>query len=269
MTVVQEYAIMKGQHTRTLLFGIFVTAGRPLTATQVNRLAAPLGISSTNAKSHLTRLVAEGALERSGAVRYAKYAPSPSQATVVEGIQARLRAETVEPEREAWDGGWLMLALKAPRNRTEREQLRTSLWFDGFRAVAESSDTYLRPAWPKIWAIDRARQYPGTCTYGGLLEPLGWAKLEAMYSLNDLDREANKLAHWIRERKTPLSNARAFALRLDVGGRLARLIAHDPRLPPVLWNNRTGLRELVRAYHEFEERVRPAAQRFVEDSVKD
>ena len=260
---------MKRQPTRTLLFGVFVTAGQPLTASQVSRLVAPLEISSTNAKSHLTRLVAEGALERSGPVRSAKYAPSASQATVVDGIHARLRAETVEPELEEWDGGWLMLALNAPRNRTEREQLRTSLWFDGFRAVADSSDTYLRPAWPKVWAIARVRQYPGTCTYGGLLEPLGWAKLEAMYSLDDLDREARKLARWIQQRKAPVSNAGAFALRLDVGGRLTHLIAHDPRLPPVLWNNRMGLRELVRAYHEFEERVRPAAQRFIEESVKD
>src|SRR6185503_14638788 len=98
---------MKGDSTRTFLFGIFVTAGRPLTAGQVSRLASPLGISSSNAKSHLTRLVAEGALERSGPVRLAKYAPSPSQTDLVEGINARLRAETLEQDLEVWDGGWL------------------------------------------------------------------------------------------------------------------------------------------------------------------
>ena len=68
-------------------------------------------------------------------------------------------------------------------------------------------------------------------------------------------------------RKTPSSNAHAFAELLDAGGRVARLIVHDPRLPPVLWNDRTGLRELIRSYQEFERLITPAAQRFVEDSV--
>ena len=258
---------MKGHPTRTLLFGIFVTAARPLTAGQVSRLASPLGISSSNAKSHLTRLVAEGALERSGPVRLAKYAPSPSQVNLVDGINARLRAETPEPDLEIWDGGWLMLVLSPPQDRTNRKQMQASLWFDGFRAVSGSSDTYLRPAWPKQWAISRARLYPGTCTYGGLLTPFRQSKVDAMYCLDELDREAKALAQWVRRRKTRGSNAQAFAELLDVGGRVAHLIVHDPRLPPALWNNRTGLRELIRSYQEFERRTSPAAQRFVEDSV--
>jgi len=262
-----KYAIMKRHPTRTLLFGIFVTAGRPLTAGQVSRLASPLGISSSNAKSHLTRLVAEGALERSGPVRLAEYTPSSSQMGLVDGINTRLRAETLGPDIETWDGGWLMLVLSPPQNRTKREQMRAALWFDGFRAVSGSSDTYLRPAWPKQWAISRARLYPGTCSYGGLLTPLGQSKLDAMYGLDELDREAKALDRWVGRRQTPRSNARAFAELLNAGGRVAHLIVHDPRLPPVLWNNRTGLRELIRSYQEFERRIAPAAQCFVEDSV--
>ena len=56
------FAIMKDS-TRSLLFGVFVLAGKPLTAAEVIRLVGPLGVSATNAKSHLTRLVAEGALD--------------------------------------------------------------------------------------------------------------------------------------------------------------------------------------------------------------
>jgi DNA-binding transcriptional regulator PaaX len=258
---------MKSDRTRTLLFGIFVTAGRPLTASQVSHLAAPLGISATNVKSHLTRLVAEGALDRSGPVRLAKYVPSPSQASIADGINARLGAGALEPNAEAWDGGWLMLALEAPKNRKERESMRISLWFDGFRPVPGANDTYIRPGWPKDWAISRARVYPGACNYGTLLAPLGRPKFDAMYSLDDMDREAKKLARWIQQRKVPPSDARAFAALMDVGGRLARLIAHDPRLPPVLWGGRTGIGELLRAYHDFEGRVKSASQRFIENTV--
>jgi DNA-binding transcriptional regulator PaaX len=200
-------------------------------------------------------------------VRLAKYVPSPSQAGLVDGINARLRPETFEHDLEIWDGGWLILVLSPPQNRAKREQMHASLWFDGFRAVSGSSETYLRPAWPKQWAIRRARLYPGTCAYGGLLTPLGESEIDAMYSLDELDREAKALAGWIGRRKIPGSNAKAFAELLEAGGRVARLIAHDPRLPPELWNKRTGLRELIRSYQEFEKRITPAAQRFVHDSV--
>jgi DNA-binding transcriptional regulator PaaX len=246
---------------------MFVTAGRPLTANQVSRLAAPLGISSTNAKSHLTRLVAEGALERKGPVRLAEYAPAPNQSAIVTGIRERLRAENFAPNCKPWDGGWLMLVVRMPRDRTERERTRASLWFDGFRAAPGSSDTYMRPAWPKKWAVERARVYPGACVYGGLLAPLGQSKLNAMYRLNDLDREAKKLAHWIGERKIAKPGGSAFAVWMDVGGRMARLVAHDPRLPPELWDGRTGLGELVCAYRDFEERVTPAARGFIEEAI--
>ena len=77
--------------TRTALFGLFVVAGRRLTTPQVIRLAAPLGVSATNVKSHLTRLVAEGVLERSGPPRQATYWPSARHATVVTRIEERLR----------------------------------------------------------------------------------------------------------------------------------------------------------------------------------
>src|SRR5438045_2667821 len=70
-------AIMDGDTTTTTIFGIFVTVRRKLTASQVIRLAKPLNISPTNAKSHLTRMVANGALLRSGLPRQSRYWPSP------------------------------------------------------------------------------------------------------------------------------------------------------------------------------------------------
>src|SRR5260221_13459248 len=103
---------MASGSTRTLLFGIFVLAGRRLTAAQVIRAARPLRISPSNVKSHLTRLVAEGAMERHGPVRLAEYGIARNQVGVVEGIAARLRENTEEP----WDGGWLMLSPQTPAN---------------------------------------------------------------------------------------------------------------------------------------------------------
>ena len=250
---------MNWSSTRTTLFGIFVLARRKLTAAQLIALARPLGISATNVKSHLTRMVAEGALERTGPKRAARYGPSPGQAEVVEGIEARLGSYPEEP----WDGEWIVLALKMPGPRGERDRLRASLWFDGFRPWDGS--TFVRPAWPKAWAQARARWYlariPGLAVAGLLL---GDVPVNRLYDLDTLDREARKLARRIRAKRAPaISPARAFAARLEIGGLVARLVGHDPKLPRELWERRTGMRELSRAFAMFEKRIAPAAQRFL------
>src|SRR5579859_6456260 len=64
---------------RTTIIGMLLLAERSLSAPQLIRLASPLGLSATNVKSHLTRMVAEGVLRREGSVRLAVYAPSADQ----------------------------------------------------------------------------------------------------------------------------------------------------------------------------------------------
>ncbi len=256
---------MRHNSTRTLLFGVFVLAGRRLTASQVIALAKPLGISPTNVKSHLTRMVAEGGLRRSGPARRALYWPSPLQANVVQGINVRLATPPAEP----WDRTWLLLTLRMPLNRSHRERLRASLWFDGFRPWAPG--TFARPTWPEQWARGRSRHYlaraPGLCVRGTLVGSVSPSVVGAMYALDALDREARRLARSIRNKRIPNSLAAAFAARLTVGGLVAHLVGHDPRLPPALWGGRTGLRDLVRAFHRFEARIGPLGQRFLNEGL--
>ena len=251
---------MRSSSTRTSLFGIFVLARRKLTAAQVITLARTLGISATNVKSHLTRMVAEGLLERTGPKRAARYGPSPGQAAVVKGIEARLKSDSQKP----WDGEWIFLALKMPAARGQRDRIRASLWFDGFRPWDGS--TFVRPTWPKAWAQARARWYlariPGLAVHGPLL---GDVSVSRLYDLDTLDREARKLAQRIRAKQVPaISPARAFAARLKIGGLVARLVGHDPRLPQSLWGKRRGMRDLSRTFAGFEKRIAPAAQRFLD-----
>ncbi len=255
---------MSFESTRTLLFGIFVVAGRRLTAAQVIALAMPLRISATNVKSHLTRMVADGALVRSGPVRRAHYWPSRRKAKVIEGIDARLR----KASKERWDGAWLMLTLQMPTNRARRDRLRASLWFYGFRPLSVS--TFIRPAWPQRWAQSVVRNHlahaPGMCLRGKLLGGLDAKQLSQLYELDVFDREARRLAQWTNARRIPRgSSGAAFATRLRVGGLVAPLVSHDPRLPPALWGRRTGLRDLVRAFHRFEARIAPSVQRFLDE----
>src|ERR1044071_499463 len=251
--------------SRSLLIGILVLAGRKLTAAQLIRLAAPAGLSATNVKSHLTRMTRDGSLLRAGPRRLATYEPSPSQKLVIEGIRVRL-AKVSYP---SWDGTWLLLSLRLPQDRAERQGLRASLWFDGFRPV--SPEVFVRPNWPLPWARERLRSYlhalPGMCFQGQFLGPR--PDVCQLYDLDGLDAEARSLTEWIRRRKARATlRHSAFAERLKVGGRVALFIGHDPRLPPVLWGQRRGMAGIVHAFQKFEHHIVPLAQRFVRENLK-
>lgn len=244
--------------------GILVTAGRELTAAQLIALATPLGMSATNVKSHLSRMVSEGVLQREGPVRQAMYGPSQGQSSVVESIRQRMRPKA----EERWDSTWFMLTVPLPKNRSQRDHLRASLWFDGFRSL--DSNVFVRPAWPLPWAEEQARQnsvrWAGTCLRGGIVaSPADFARL---YDLDGLDSEARRLASRIRNRAvSPMSPSKAFAERMRVGSEAVQLIAHDPRLPTAVWGRRRGMRQLAEAFTEFEERIAKPATYFVEEII--
>jgi len=246
--------------SRATIVGILVLAGRRLSAAQLIRLASPLGLSATNVKSHLTRMVAAGALDREGPARLGTYGPTAGQLLLIDGIQARLKESPEEP----WDRTWLMLAFRLPPKRGHRERLRASLWFDGWRPVI--SDVYVRPAWPRTWSEESARKYSeqdlGFCIRGVFMGPP--VDFAALYDLRGLDSEARRLAAWIRRRSTATRSPQAaFVERLKVGGRVAQLIGHDPRLPSAIWGERRGMQELVDTFRRFEECIAPQAQDFL------
>lgn len=248
--------------SRTTIVGILVLADRKLTAAELIRLAAPLGLSATNVKSHLTRMVAEGVLERQGPPRLALYGPSADQLLVIDGVLARLTETPDEP----WDQNWMMLAVRLPPHRRHREQLRAALWFDGWRPV--SPDVFVRPAWPREWAERSALQYSthtlGCCVRGVCVAAPD--EFVSLYDLDQLDSEACRLTAWIRRRSTSaMSPRKAFVERIRVGGRVAQLIGHDPRLPAEVWGKRHGLREMVDAFRRFEGRVAPQSQGFLDN----
>jgi DNA-binding transcriptional regulator PaaX len=252
------------ESTRSILVGILVIAKRPLTAPQIVALGRPLRLSATNIKSHLTRLTAEGVLSRTGSRRSQRYWLSAERERIAERIAASLAEE---PE-EAWTGEWVIVAMNLPAERPAREELRAELWIDGFRPCAPG--TYVRPAWPLPWAIDRARAIAPTalCLVG---KPAGTIRLEQvqkMYGLDAFDRQARRLADQIRtELRDAGDRAAAFRARLHMGGLAARLVAHDPRLPREIWGRRRGLHELRKAFRTFDARIEEWVDRFVEGVI--
>jgi DNA-binding transcriptional regulator PaaX len=255
---------MDESSTRSLLVGILVLAKRPLTAPEIVALGRPLRLSATNIKSHLTRLSTEGVLCRTGSRRSQRYWLSAQR----QRLAGRIAASLAEQTEKAWTGDWVIVAMTLPADRTSRERLRAELWLDGFRPCA--SGTYLRPAWPMPWALDRARAIAptGLCLVGRLAGTIRLEQVQKMYGIDAFDRQTRRLASQIRAAWRAAGDpAAAFRARLQLGGRAARLVGHDPRLPPQIWEGRRGLQELRDAFHRFEARVGRLADRFVDSAL--
>jgi DNA-binding transcriptional regulator PaaX len=184
---------------------------------------------------------------------------------VVAGIKARLMEDTKSP----WDNTWYMLTMQLPANRAERDRLRASLWFDGFRPM--SFDCFVRPAWPQPWARDRIDAYvaDGAFSIRGEIVS-GQYGMENLYDLRNLDSEARELVAWLKRQECRSITPRtAFLAQMEAGGRVARLVGHDPRLPPDIWGKRRGMADLIREFRRFEELVSSPAQRFMRAALAD
>jgi DNA-binding transcriptional regulator PaaX len=256
--------------SRSTIVGILVIADRPLTATQLIALAAPFGLTASNVKSHLSRMVADGELLRAGSTRKSTYQPSLGPSRAVESIDERVAPDRAEP----WDSSWITLLAGPVATRTERDQIRAALWLDGFRPIAPG--VLVRPAWPLPWAELQARAYSemtrGSCLRGKFLA--FQYSVERLYELDRLDAVARRLAarlerrHSGRRGAVRISPREAFCARLRCGEDVVRLLHRDPRLPPQLWGARQGLTQLVEAYTRFEERLAEPAGAFVRSIVE-
>lgn len=252
--------------TRSELFGLLLTV-RSATAPQLIALAAPLGISASNVKSHLSRLVAEGVVRRDGKVRRAVYSLTEKQDSVVEGIAERLNEEQLAP----WDGSWLSLAMRMPTARSEREALRSSLWFDGFRPWGK--EVWLRPAWPIPWALTKADRYAergGWCVRGASVGTIRIDGVRALYALERLDREAQGVASAIERKIRSLKgDADVFAVRHRLTAQVVDVVARDPRLPREIWRDLQGMTALRSAYRRLDAVTEKRAAAFVSGVMRD
>ena len=255
------------ESTRSLIIGAFALTGHAeLTAAQLIALARPCGVTPTNLKSHLTRMVSDGSLRCHRRPRASTYKPSERRRRVMEAIRARLRAT-----EQRWDGEWVLLLLpRLPADRSQRERVRRRLEFDGFRPW--SRDAFVRPAWPRAWAMEtaavHARITAGVQWKGAPVADADLPRLVELYDLDKLHRRARRLARDVERRTTSISSPpEAWARLISLGGKAIRTVSEDPLLPPELWGERTGMRELVAAYRTFERVCGALAAAFVRDTL--
>ena len=250
---------MGEQHSRTTILGLFVVCRRPLSAAEVVALSRPLGLSPSNARCHLSRMVASGDLVVEGARRLGRYSPSPRRERLIQSIEKRIELRPGEP----WDGQWVLVSVRlATRQRELREKLRRRLLFEGF--CTAGNGLYLRPYWPRPELQQRLdhvlKGVDGLVLRGrflGLKPDPG-----RLYPLDRLEHQAQKLLRDLRRAQAAKgSSERVFSTWMRLGGRVARLISSDPVLPAEIWGNRSGLSQVCREFSKFvadsEARSRP------------
>jgi len=249
---------MSAEATRSLIVGAFALTGRDeLTARELIALARPCGVTPTNLKSHLSRMVAEGVLVRRVRSRDSGYRPSERRERVMEAVRERLRLTS-----QRWSGEWLLLMPRLPTDRPRRERWVRSLLFDGFRR--RGRDAFVRPLWPTPWAVERAtahvRKSDGLLWRGRPFDDRQLEKVMRLYDLPRLHTRAMRFTERLTAEAARVSlPAHAWARLLALGGPVIRAISE----PPVLMGAYSGCRDVVSAYLRFEESMRPQAEAFV------
>lgn len=243
------------------IVGILIFARRELTAPDLIQLAKPLGLTPSNVKSCLTRMVQSGELVASGAARKRLYVLSETQVAKRTEIQRRLEVNT-----EPWNGEWLAISGYLPKTKSMREKVFRSLWFAGFRRV---NDLFIRPSWPRLWARENGRLFAdlmeGVCIEGRLLANA--VDLASLYSLASLDERAMSLSLSLEQQTQHRDNRECFSHLLRTSGQVVQILSHDPLIPPDFVRT-DGLHALRLSYRDFSKALRPKAETFLNEVLQ-
>lgn len=214
-----------------------------------------VGLNGSQVRTAVSRLAAEGWLDRHRSGRRSAYALSPSGRERFDRATRRIYAAGVQP---AWDGGWTVAVLPGERERARRE-----LAWLGFGALAPNAMIHPAPDRPAVdalvagWpAAERPLLIAGTDPGA---PPDVLAGLAA--SCWDLDGLAARYRGFV-ERYAALDDALAGGVRLSPLACLqARLLLihdyrrptlRDPMLPPALlppgWAGGAAARLATRLY---------------------
>ena len=250
--------------TRTRVFGLFVVTGsESLTLAQLVRLGLAVGLTASNVKSHISRMVADGSLLRRPAPSASRYAPSENRMRMVRTLRARLAPAA----KERWNLRWWLVALDAPRPRAQRERARGALQFEGFRRWR--GDAWLRPAWPAAGArsaVTRLATRYDLVACEGLIA--GALDVPLTFHLDATERIARGILQRVEVARRRLGSsadsASLLKTRLALGGELAHFASDHPQLPPELLDGRRATGSLITVWNAFERDAERASKSHID-----
>lgn len=198
--------------------------------------AGLLGVGESNVRVTLTRLVASGVLEIEGRGLYRLGRAAQGLTREVSGWR------DLEKQVRRWDGGWVAVAAKAGRDRSEAARAARALRLFGFRALEPGLE--LRPD-NLEGGVDglRARLHALGMPDGVLVfaasrfDPPTEARARAMWDAERLDASyvhtRERIERWLVS-AADLDPRAAAREVFFFGGDVLRQIVFDPRLPEPL-----------------------------------
>ncbi|MFY1634372.1 PaaX family transcriptional regulator C-terminal domain-containing protein [Solwaraspora sp. WMMB335] len=258
---------------RSALFDLFgdhlrPRGGRAPVAALV-KLLAPLGIAPPAVRTAVSRMVRQGWLHPLRLSAGPGYLLSPKAARRLDEAAARI----YRTGRMSWDGKFDLLVLDAPGARRERQRLCANLSYLGYGMLDEHT-----------WVAPRsAHEVDGLLAdHGVRFERFSAAHAAGTPGAAALVRRAWDLAEigqayerFVAEQRPLLSKVTvrssdedAYAARFRLVHAWRGFLFRDPQLPPALLPERWPGTSAATFFDRHAARLRPAADRFVEDCLE-
>ena len=232
------------------------------------RLLAPLGIAAPAVRTAVSRMVRQGWLHPLRLSSGPGYLLTPKAARRLDDAAARI----YRTGRVAWDGTFDMIVLDLPAHRIERGKLAANLSFLGYGAVDPATWVATRPTdeVESLLAESGVAYERFTARHTGGLS----GAVALVQRAWNLDEISTAYERFVRDARTTVEaigpnsdDERAYAARFGLVHAWRAFLFQDPQLPPALLPESWAGNAAAAFFDSHAARLRPAADRFVEDCL--
>ena len=232
------------------------------------RLLAPLGIAPPAVRTAVSRMVRQGWLHPLRLSSGPGYLITPKAARRLDEAAARI----YRTSRAGWDGRFDLIILDAPGGRRERQRLGANLTYLGYGMLDERTWVATRPGADVDGLLDEARVSYERFTATHAAGTSGaMAVVRRAWDLEEIGRAYEA---FVAEQRpalaqiTPRSEDElAYAARFRLVHAWRTFLFRDPQLPPALLPERWAGTSAAAFFDRHSTRLRPAADRYVEQCL--
>ncbi|MEV2236831.1 PaaX family transcriptional regulator C-terminal domain-containing protein [Micromonospora sp. NPDC049891] len=232
------------------------------------KLLAPLGIAPPAVRTAVSRMVRQGWLEPIRLTSGPGYSITPKAARRLDEAASRI----YRTGRVTWDGRFDLLVLDAPSARRDRQRLAANLRYLGYGTLDEQTWVATRPAEDVDLLLSEAgvrfERFSAAHAAG---TPGSMGLVRRAWDLAEIGRAYEQ---FVAEQRTLLTGVtarsgdeEAYAARFRLVHAWRTFLFRDPQLPPALLPERWPGIAAASFFDRHAARLRPAADRYVEQCL--